>query len=183
MIVTMLSAVLGMAPVHAAPTVSIGQPLRGLALPLSDTVTEALQLQEWEDALTALRAMDPTRLSPGERADWAFLVAWCATRGGDAARAEDVLDQLAPGTSTAPEAYVRVAQGAVLHALGRNEAAVGAFDGVEPGDALYATASLSAAEALRALDREDEAMTGEPQGPVGGVLHLLAKLGAAAARS
>ncbi|HHO54707.1 MAG TPA: outer membrane protein assembly factor BamD [Deltaproteobacteria bacterium] len=130
--------------------------LRGLALPLSEAVIEALRLGAWEDALQLLRAMDPATLPGGTRGDWAFLVAWCAAHGDAPERAADVLPWLDEGTS-APESHAAWVRGEILRAVGDAEAALSWLDRVEPGSSVHPSASVSAIETLRALGRGDEA--------------------------
>ena len=144
-------------PASAGPTVKVGTPMRQLALPLSDAAIEALRTQSWEEAQAALREMDASALAKGQRADWSFLVAWTAARAGAPDGAIDMLPGLSEIGPTVPESYFWVAKGEVLQAAGQSAEALDAFAAVDRESALYATAALAAADALRALEREGEA--------------------------
>lgn len=137
--------------------VRIGPDQRGLALPLPDAVLDALRARDGARAVSALRKLDPATLAGGRaKADWAFLVAWAATHGGDPASAADVLPMLDGGPSV-PDSYTALVRGEVLLAQGKPLAALAAFERVPAGALGGAQAALGAAEALKALSRTKEA--------------------------
>jgi len=149
---------LGLSAAQAAPeaVVPIGPPLRQMALELPADVGDALRERRWPDALRGLQEMDPDAMPGGEKGDWAFLLAWCATH---AEGAEGVVDRLPwmDGAQTVPAMYAAVVRGEALVAAGEPLAALTFLDGVTEDAVMYPRAALVAAEALRALGRTKEA--------------------------
>ena len=138
-----------------APTIAIGAPLRGLALPLPEDVLEAQRLEDWPAALQGLLEIDPGSLDASVRGDWAFLVGWAAVAAQTPEAAVVHLPELSG--SSAPEAHLSLVRGELLRVKGDTEAALDWLAAVDPDSPVYPAASLAAVQALRDLDREDEA--------------------------
>jgi soluble lytic murein transglycosylase len=140
----------------AEQTLSIGQPLRSLVLPLRPEALDALRRGAWDLALVELRAMKIDTLQGAQKADWAFLVGWCATHGSDPAAASDVLPLL-DGVNNVPESYLALVRGEILLAQGKALEALPWLDKVDAGSTIAPRAALGAADALTKLGRTEEA--------------------------
>lgn len=135
---------------------SIGAPLRTLVVPLPDKVLDAVRAQRWDDALLALRAMDLSGLVGPQKADWAFLVGWCAVHGKDPASAADVLPLL-EGVNHVPPSYLALVKGEILLGQGKALEALPWLEDVDSRSIIAPRAALKAADALSALGRTEDA--------------------------
>src|SRR5688572_6526589 len=112
------------------PVFRVGEPLRGLVLPVPEGVLGALKSRDWAAAGEGLRAMPLDGLKGAQKSDWAFLVGWAAIHGDHPESAIDVLPLL-DGAVNVPEPYVALVRGEVLLAAGKPLDALAWLDKVD----------------------------------------------------
>lgn len=161
-----LLAVLGLASLSAIaeeetaqatePLVLVGEPLRRLALPLSDDLVAHLVRGRWAEAAAGLAKVDTAALDEGQRGDLAFLRAWCLVHTDRARDAIPLLDQIDTSASAPPD-YLQLVRGEILLAKGDGPGALLALQEVSGDAAVRVRAAVAQAEVLRDLSRTQEA--------------------------
>lgn len=136
--------------------VEVPAQLRQPALPLPSSVRDALRGRKWSEALTALQGMDERQLVGPQRADRAFLMAWALVRLGRTAEAAALLPVISDLT-TAPQSYLSVLQGELLHEAGKDLEALAALERVPSDAQLYARSVVVRTGILRDLGRTQDA--------------------------
>lgn len=143
-------------PPLAGAVVEVPDRLRQPALPLPSATRDLLRQRKWSEAAAKLATVSLDDLTPPERADLAFLRAWCLVRAGRPAEAAPLLPLFVSGSS-APAPYLAVTRAEVMRAAGDLLGALNAVETV-PDDALiHPRASVVASELLRELSRTEEA--------------------------
>ncbi len=172
-------------PRPAAPTTAsvpyetISPALRGLALPLSEPILEALRERRWEAAAKALTAMDSSKLVGPQKGDWAFLCAYALSHSGQAESAQPYL-ALIQDADSVPASYAALVEGEVLRDLEKWEEALVALDRVPADSSAWPRAAVQRAEVLRKMDRTAdawsiyEALAARPDPSPGSAVALLA---------